>query len=126
MVQPQQQTLLSAASPHSNGEHTQLLELNCPKCGYNARLLLGTQTPDQTFSDLNEDFAYYKLYQCPTDKALYSMNQNDREWGGNCPQHKTTKLQSLTEIPTVCPQCGGPLQATEKEILKHEEEAVAT
>jgi hypothetical protein len=88
-------------------------------------LLLGTQNPDQTFSDLNEDFAYYRLYQCPADKELYSMNVNDREWTGTCPQHKTTKLQPLSKIPATCPRCGSPMEVSEKEILKHEEEALA-
>ncbi len=104
----------------------QLLELYCPKCGYNAKLLLGTQNPDQTLSDLNEDFAYYRLYRCPTDKELFSMNAHDREWDGSCPTHKNTKLQPLSEMPTTCPRCGMPLEVSEKEILKHEEEAVAT
>jgi hypothetical protein len=103
----------------------QLLELNCPRCGYHAQLLLGTQNPDQTFSDLNEDFAYYRLYKCPTDNTLHSMNVHDREWNGDCPQHKGVKLQSLNGPPTVCPKCGGPLEVVEKEILKHEEEAPA-
>ena len=103
----------------------QLLQLDCPKCGYNTRLLLGTQNPDQTFSDLNEDFAYYRLYQCPADKMLHSMNANDRDWAGNCPIHKNVRLQPLSEIPTSCPRCSGPLEVSEKEILKHEQEAQA-
>ncbi len=87
---------------------------------------MGTQNPDQTFSDLNEDFAYYRLYQCPTDKALLAMNVNDREWDGTCPQHQATKLEPLTEVPKVCPRCGGPLQIEEKEIIRHDEEVAAT
>ena len=56
---------------------------------------------------------------------LYSMNVNDREWRGECPQHKTVKLQLLSKPPEVCPRCGGPLEVSEKEILKHEEEVPA-
>jgi DNA-directed RNA polymerase subunit RPC12/RpoP len=100
----------------------QLLELNCPKCGYEAKLLLGTQTPDQTFSDLNEDFAYYRLFRCPVDKLLFSMNVHDREWDGSCPSHKEAKLQQLSEMPTTCPRCGSRLQVSEREIVEHEEE----
>jgi hypothetical protein len=102
------------------------LQVNCPKCGYNAHLLLGTQNPDQTFSDLNEDFAYYKLYLCPADKSLHSMNVNDREWNGTCPKHKIAKLQPLNDIPKTCPRCDGPLDTIEEETLSHEEETIAT
>ncbi len=87
---------------------------------------MGTQNPDQTFSDLNEDFAYYRLFLCPADKTLHSMNVNDREWNGECPRHQTVKLQPLNDVPKYCPRCGGPLEISEKEIIKHEEEATAT
>ncbi len=91
----------------------ELLELNCPRCGYNSQILLGTQNLDQTFSDLNEDFAYYKLYLCPSDKTFYSINVNDREWDGKCPQHKDVLLQPLQQVPKTCPRCGGPLDITQ-------------
>ena len=98
------------------------MELSSPDCGYKAHLLLGTQNPDQTFSDLNEDFAYFKLYLCPIDKAFHSMNANDREWNGNCPEHKSAKLQLLNEIPKICPKCGGQLVVVEEEALETEKE----
>lgn len=98
----------------------ELVEYNCPKCGYKAHLLLGTQDPDQTLSDLNEDFAYYRLYLCPVDKTLYSMNVHDREWEGNCPQHQDVQLQLLQDIPQPCPRCGGTAEVTKKQILKPE------
>jgi hypothetical protein len=85
---------------------------------------LGTQDPDQTFSDLNEDFAYYRIYLCPVDKTLYSMNVHDREWNGTCPQHKNMKLQPLQELPKTCPKCGGPLEIKEKETLETEKDEV--
>ncbi len=99
----------------------ELLELNCPKCHYFVSLLVGTQYPDQTFSDLNEDFAYYRIFLCPVDKSFLSINIHDREFDGNCPDHKV-KLQMLRDLPKECPRCGGPLEITEKEILKPEKE----
>lgn len=97
----------------------ELIELNCPRCNYKADLLIGTQDPGQTFSDLNEDFAYYKLFLCQEGKELHSIDINFREFNGNCPQH-TVKLQSLQEVPKTCPKCGGPIQVTKKDILKAE------
>ncbi len=98
----------------------ELLELNCPKCDYKVSLLLGTQDPNQTLSDLNEDFAYYALFLCPVDKTFHSINIHDREFDGNCPEHKNVKLQAIKEIPKTCPKCGGPLEVTKKDILKPE------
>lgn len=97
----------------------ELVELHCSNCGYKVNLLLGTQDLDQTFSDLNEDFAYYRAYLCPLDKTLHSMNVHDREWNGDCPEHRNVKLQPLQDLPKTCPKCSGPLEVTVKEILKH-------
>lgn len=96
-----------------------LLEFNCLKGDYKVNLLVGTQEPNQTFSDLNEDFAYYRLFLCPVDKTLQSININDREFHGDCALHKV-KLEPLQEIPKTCPKCGGPVQVVKKTILKPE------
>ena len=95
----------------------ELWELTCEKGHYKASLLLGTQDPDQTFADLNEDFAYYRLFLCPTDKTLHSINVSDREFDGNCPEHNV-KLQPLSDLPKTCPKCGGAVNITKKDILK--------
>lgn len=95
----------------------ELVQLACCECDYGVDLLLGTQEADQTFSDLNEDFAYYRLFQCPADMTVHSINVHDREFDGACPEHKV-KLQSLADLPRACPKCGGPVQLTRKDILK--------
>jgi ribosomal protein S27AE len=97
----------------------ELIQLACSKCNYTADLLLGTQEPGQTFSDLNEDFAFYKLFQCDADGTVLSIDVHDREFDGNCPQHKV-KLQALTHFPHACPKCGGPINVTHKDIFKPE------
>ena len=80
---------------------------------------MGTQDPGQTFSDLNEDFAYYKLFLCPKGNDIHSIDIHFREFDGNCPQHKV-ELRPLTKLPETCPRCGGPVQMTPKDILKPE------
>jgi hypothetical protein len=96
-----------------------LLEFSCPKCAYKQHLLVGTQDPSQTFSDLNEDFAYYRLFLCPEGREIHSFDIHDREFEGDCPKHKV-KLKPLTEVPKTCPKCEGTVQVTEEEILKTE------
>lgn len=97
----------------------ELWECVCPKCTFKVHLLIGTQDPDQTFSDLNEDFAYYKLFLCPEGKEIHSINVNDREFDGNCSLHKV-KLKPLTDLPKTCPKCEETIHVTKKEILKTE------
>jgi hypothetical protein len=97
----------------------QLLEIYCPSCGYRVSLLVGTQQPSQTYSDLNEDFAFYQLFFCPADKSLHSMNVHDREFEAYCPEH-ATKMEPLPDVPTSCPVCGGPIEVVKKDILKPE------
>jgi ribosomal protein S27AE len=97
----------------------ELQQLACPRCNYTANLLVGTLDVEQTFSDLNEDFAYYKLFLCPEGNDINSIDINFREFDGNCPQHKV-ELRPLTNSPETCPRCGGPFQVTRKGILKPE------
>jgi hypothetical protein len=97
----------------------ELLQLVCSRCNYRADLLIGTQDPGQTFSDLNEDFAYYRLFLCPEDNDIHSIDIHFREFDGSCPQHGV-ELLPLTELPHACPKCGGPLEVTKKDILKPE------
>lgn len=49
------------------------------KCGCHASLLLGTHEPDQTLSDLDEDFAYYKLFLFSMDNMFYATIPYDKE-----------------------------------------------
>jgi hypothetical protein len=97
----------------------ELLQLVCHRCDHRTDLLIGTQDPGQTFSDLNEDFAYYRLFLCPEGNDIHSMDIHFREFDGNCPQHGVG-LQPLTDLPRACPKCGGPVQVTEKFLLKPE------
>jgi len=56
---------------------------------------------------------------CPEDKTIDSINVYDREFDGNCPEHKV-KLQPLSDLPKTCPKCGGAAFITKKDILKPE------
>jgi hypothetical protein len=95
----------------------ELFQLVCSRCDYKADLLVGTQEPAQTFSDLNEDFAYYRLFLCPEGSDIQSMDINLREFDGNCSQHGV-ELKPLTEMPKSCPKCGEPVRVSRMDILK--------
>ena len=82
----------------------ELYELSCPKCGYKKRILLGTHAPKETFSDLNEDNAYYQLYYCPIGKEYHSRDTSDREFNKKCEIHQG-EMELLSKLPEKCPKC---------------------
>ena len=83
-------------------------------------MLIGTPGPDQTYTDLNEDFSYYQIYECVDDRTLLSINIRDSDFFGNCPEHGT-KLRRLDGTPDECPKCGGKLTCTRLEMHPLEE-----
>ena len=97
-----------------------LWRLECKKCKYSTHVLTGTPEPGQTYSDLNEDFSFYQLYECENDKALLSINIRDSDFSGKCPEHDTV-LRKFENLPTGCPKCGARLEATKLELHPLEE-----
>jgi DNA-directed RNA polymerase subunit RPC12/RpoP len=93
------------------------IEVKCPNCGYKKDLLVGGVGPDQTLSDLNEDYACYKLHYCPDGKEIMSIDIHNREFDGHCPEHDV-ELKPLEKVPQECPKCGGKLSVREREILE--------
>ncbi len=89
------------------------ITLDCPHCGYHAELLEGSVQPSQTLSDVNEDFAYYRLFRCPVGGEILSMDVNYRGFDGRCPEH-TEPLEPLEGLPAKCPVCSNQLNIHEK------------
>ena len=87
------------------------------QCGYKKRLLQGTHMTNQTLTDLNEDFANYRIFHCSEGKELYSIDTHDREFDNQCPIHHI-ELQELDELPEHCPKCGRKTHSTEKEMVE--------
>jgi hypothetical protein len=98
----------------------ELWKLKCKICKYATHVLTGTSESDQTFSDLNEDFSYYRVYECANDKTLLSINVWDSEFFGKCPEHET-KLHKLKSLPESCPKCNSKLEAAKLEMHPLEE-----
>ncbi len=92
------------------------LELNCGACGFHTELLVGSTGKDQTYSDVNEDFALYQVFYCPEGKEYLSLDIHDRHFDGKCPVHGST-IERIDTFPAVCPMCNSPLEVTEKSIL---------
>ncbi len=99
------------------------IEVNCAPCGFKADLLVGSVSKDQTFSDVNEDFAFYQLMLCPVGKEILSLDIHDRSFNGKCPVHGAT-LEPLAGLPKTCPMCNAPLEVVERDILPGQEGAM--
>lgn len=85
-------------------------DINCSKCDYGCRLNVGSTELDQTFTDLNEDFAYYRLFLCREEKKFISANIHDRHFDERCPADGS-KLIAIDVPPRTCPECGAELAA---------------
>lgn len=88
--------------------------LRCVRGDYETKVVEGTPSQDQTFSDLNEDFAYYRLHECALEKTIHSINVYDRTFDGKCPVDGS-RLEPVKVIPPQkCPKCGSLLLSEQK------------
>lgn len=85
--------------------------VRCGKCGYEKKLNLGSYELGQTFTDLNEDFAYYKLFICKTENVFVTGNVHNRNFDNTCPKDGS-ELVLVEELPPKkCPECNGDISA---------------
>jgi len=90
--------------------------VKCSKCGYETKLNLGSTDLDQTYSDLNEDFAYYKLFLCKKENIFVSENVYNRHFDNKCPADGS-ELVPVEEIPPKkCPKCKADITPTKLDI----------
>ena len=86
---------------------TESIEVKCPKCTYKTNLTKGTPTLAQTYSDLNEDFSNYKIYECTACKKFFSINIADKNSSNKCPKC-SNKMNEINEIKK-CPKCNSSI-----------------
>ncbi|MFQ5970293.1 MAG: hypothetical protein ACE5J2_07365 [Nitrososphaerales archaeon] len=86
-------------------------QVRCSNCGYGAKLTIGSTELAQTYSDLNEDYAFYQLFVCPKEREFVIANVQNRDFDNTCPAHGG-KLVPATDIPPKkCPKCGADIEA---------------
>ncbi len=85
--------------------HVDIWHIKCSKCGYEVTFNLGSTELSGTYSDLNEDFAYYKLFICKKENIFVIANVHDRYFDDKCPKDGS-ELVPVEEIPPrSCPKC---------------------
>lgn len=95
-----------------------MLHVKCPKCRYEEKLVVGEPSMTQTFSDLNEDYSRYELFECSACKVIESHNIQNKRFKGKC----TSCGGSLKKIPKAdyrnlsCPKCRAELSESHVEM----------
>jgi DNA repair exonuclease SbcCD ATPase subunit len=74
--------------------------------------MLGTPDMDQIMTDVNSEFAQYKLFVCKKEKKFVHLDFLDYSFNGRCPADSTL-LEQVREDEAKCPQCGKELSVEE-------------
>jgi hypothetical protein len=63
---------------------------------------------DQTLTDVNTEFAEYRLFVCKKESKLVHEDVLSSSFTGRCPSDGS-KLVEIDGIPKVCPACNQPI-----------------
>ncbi|MBE44926.1 MAG: hypothetical protein CMO16_07110 [Thaumarchaeota archaeon] len=77
----------------------------CSNCEYEKKLTLGTYDLEQTFTDLNEDFVYYKLFICKKENMFVTGNIYDNHFDNRCLTDGSELVPVEESQPKKCPKC---------------------
>lgn len=84
----------------------------CKSCGYETKLPLGSSDLDQTLTDVNVDYAEYRLFVCKKESKFVHADIHDRGFEGRCPSDGT-ELEEVDPEQARCPRCGRELEIQE-------------
>lgn len=73
---------------------------------------MGSPNGDQILTDVNTEFAQYKLFACTQEKKFVGANVLDAGFAGKCPSDGSV-LQEVDVKQARCPRCGSPLKVEE-------------
>jgi hypothetical protein len=91
-------------------------DFTCPSCGFQSRNQIGTPDGDQILTDVNTEFANYKLFVCLKEKKFLGANVLDPGFDGKCPSDGSP-LQEVITKEARCPRCASQLKVEESKPL---------
>ncbi|HXG06407.1 MAG TPA: hypothetical protein VNI77_03675 [Nitrososphaera sp.] len=91
----------------------EVFSFRCPTCGYNSKHPLGTPDMDQTLTDVNTEFAQYRLFVCRQEKKFVHMDTLDSHFDNKCPADKSELEQVSDPKKALCPACGKELEVAD-------------
>jgi predicted RNA-binding Zn-ribbon protein involved in translation (DUF1610 family) len=96
----------------------QIYHFTCRSCGYESKQPLGSSDLDQILTDVNADFAEYRLFICKTESKFVHADIHSKDFEGKCSSDgsKLIEIEVEEEIsPIRCPRCNQDL-ATEASV----------
>jgi hypothetical protein len=84
----------------------------CPACGYQSRHQVGTPDGDQILTDVNTEFAQYRLFVCRKEKKFVHADVLDVGFDNKCPSD-AAELEEVEPRNARCPRCGRELMTEE-------------
>lgn len=88
----------------------QIYYFKCNSCGYETKLPLGSSDLDQTLTDVNADYAEYRLFKCQAESKFVYANIHDKLFEGKCPSDKSMLIEiDHANPPMKCPRCSNTL-----------------
>ncbi|HEY7733855.1 MAG TPA: hypothetical protein VIB07_03590 [Nitrososphaera sp.] len=78
--------------------------------------MLGSPDMDQIMTDVNTEFAQYRLFVCRKEKKFVHLDFLDHSFDGRCPADSTL-LEQVREDEAKCPRCGKELSIEEHKPL---------
>jgi hypothetical protein len=96
----------------------------CRSCNYeSAHHVVGTPDMDQILTDVNNDFAQYKLFLCKKELTFVHANVLDTHFDYRCPSDKSELIEIDDPQNTKCPRCNKDLVVEEIKPLASSDEA---
>ena len=90
----------------------QIYHFKCNSCGYETKLPLGSSDLDQTLTDVNADYAEYRLFKCRTESKFVYADIHDKRFEGKCLADKSRLIEiDQANPPIKCPRCSNTLVA---------------
>jgi hypothetical protein len=75
--------------------------------------MVGTPDMDQILTDVNTEFAQYKLFVCKKEGKFIHADVQDTQFDGKCPSDGTDLDEVLEPLKAGCPRCGKELKVQE-------------
>jgi hypothetical protein len=87
-----------------------IYHFTCKSCLYESKLPLGSSDLDQILTDVNADYAEYRLFKCQTESKFVHADIHDKGFEGKCPSDGSKLVEINQETPPIkCPRCNKDL-----------------